>query len=232
MMNVVPFAKERPAKPFQWSYSRLKNYETCPKRYYEVDLHKNFKDTNPKLEYGEEVHKAFADRLSRRKSLPVTLRRYEPEMERIERLKGKLRTELELAFDNQFRASGWFDNATWFRAKVDVLVHEGESARLSDWKTGKVFEDYAQLATQAQAVFANYPEVEEVAAEFVWVGEPVTYTKRGFTRRSLMQEWNGLWPRMQSLVQAHETQVFPPKEGPFCARSCPVETCKFNGRNR
>ncbi len=32
-------------KEWSWSYSKLKNYEVCPKRHYEVDVLKNYDDS-------------------------------------------------------------------------------------------------------------------------------------------------------------------------------------------
>ena len=31
-------------KPFAWSYSRLKNFEVCPKRHFHVDIAKDFRE--------------------------------------------------------------------------------------------------------------------------------------------------------------------------------------------
>ena len=47
---------------FTWSFSSLKEYINCPKKYYEVRVAKNyvFKDTDATI-YGKEVHKALED---------------------------------------------------------------------------------------------------------------------------------------------------------------------------
>ena len=47
---------------FTWSYSSLKEYQNCPKKYYEIRVAKNyvFQDT-PQTIYGKEVHKALED---------------------------------------------------------------------------------------------------------------------------------------------------------------------------
>jgi len=50
-------------KPFAWSYSKLKNFEVCPKRHYNVDVIKSFKEEEGEaLVWGNMVHKALADR--------------------------------------------------------------------------------------------------------------------------------------------------------------------------
>jgi hypothetical protein len=56
-------------KQFAWSYSRLKAFEDCPRRYHETQVKK---DAWPEakseiLEYGDAVHSAMAQPAHRRK---------------------------------------------------------------------------------------------------------------------------------------------------------------------
>ena len=51
-------------KPFAWSYSRLKNFESCPKRHWHLDIQKDIKEEEGEaLLWGNVVHKALADRV-------------------------------------------------------------------------------------------------------------------------------------------------------------------------
>ena len=230
-MNVVPLRK--PGKPFAWSYSKLKDFETCPRQYHEVKVLKNFKEIESEHQsWGKNVHDALANRLSKKVTLPVTMSRYEEECAELESAAagGVLRTELKLAFDKDFRACGYFDQGTWFRGIADVLILRPPIAMAFDWKTGKPLEDMPQLALMAQCVFANHPDVDIVGTEFIWLGDPVSYTRENFHRKDMMRVWNNLWPRLQLLLQAHETGVFPPKESGLCKKHCIVETCRYNGR--
>ena len=44
---------------YTWSYSSLKQYQNCPKQYYEVTVAKNFfQPPSKEMIYGNEVHKA------------------------------------------------------------------------------------------------------------------------------------------------------------------------------
>src|SRR6478609_11334633 len=67
-------------KPFTWSFSRLKNFEVCPKRHYEIDLAKNFKEPGgQQLDWGNIVHDKLAARCGeKREPLPDDLKMYEP----------------------------------------------------------------------------------------------------------------------------------------------------------
>lgn len=235
MTNVVPLHSLQ--RKFATSYSRLKNFETCPRRYHEIDVEKNFKEApSDSLDWGNFVHEAFEKRLAHRKPLPTTVARYEDEMQSIERAAegGQMRVELKLAFDSQFRPTGYFDKGTWFRGKADVLLLHQPNAWAIDWKTGAVKEDFSQLALMAQCVLSNYPDVESVGATFVWLGAGEgganLYTTELYDAARMTREWNNLWPRFQLLEQAHETGNFPPKESGLCKRYCAVTSCKYNGR--
>lgn len=241
MTNVVPMQKPGPKRPWTTSYSKLKNFETCPRRYYEIDISKHFKEADSEhLEWGGFVHTSFEHRLARGTPLPAQLARYEDEAVSLEntarRAGGDLRVEMKLSFDNQFRATGYFDNATWFRGKADALIVAPPMAWAIDWKTGSVKEDHAQLALMAQCVLSNYPEVDTVGTTFVWLGAgedgACLYSPEVFTRSSMLQVWNSLWPRFKLLQQAHETGLFPPKESGLCKRYCAVTSCSFNGNHR
>ena len=47
---------------FTWSYSALKEYENCPRKYYEIRVAQNYTVIpSEKMIYGTEVHKALED---------------------------------------------------------------------------------------------------------------------------------------------------------------------------
>src|SRR5450631_3012648 len=66
-------------KPFAWSFSRMKNFEVCPKRHYEVDLAKSVKEPEgEQLAWGNLVHDGMARRCGLlRVPLPPELVQYE-----------------------------------------------------------------------------------------------------------------------------------------------------------
>ena len=41
MAVTTTFDGKAVVKPFSWSYSRLKNYEACPKKHYHLDIKKD-----------------------------------------------------------------------------------------------------------------------------------------------------------------------------------------------
>jgi hypothetical protein len=227
-------------KPFSFSYSRLKNFETCPKRHYHCDIVKDVKEEEGEaLQWGNAVHKALAERIGKGKALPTGMERYEDWCAKILTPGGKILVEQQLAIDEDFGATSWFDSdarkagkkTPWYRGIGDVVKLVESVALVIDWKTGKVLNDSQQLALMAAVVFAHYPEVMKVRSEFVWLMHDTT-TREDYHRNDMPAMWRHLWPRIEALKHAHDTTTYPAKQGGLCRRFCPVTSCPYNGANQ
>jgi hypothetical protein len=226
-----------PVKSFSWSYTRLKNFEACPKRHYHIDIAKEFKDeSGDALVWGNAVHKALAETLSKNKPLPVGMTHYDKWIQQIVTPGSILLVERDLAIDKDFAPTSWFDSDAkkkgtglpWFRAKCDVIKIVGRAALVIDWKTGKIIEDSQQLALAAACVFAHYPEVQAVRSEFIWLKEDAR-TRADFRRNEMASMWRNIWPRIDALRVAHETTNYPAIPCYLCRNWCAVKTCPHNG---
>ena len=62
---------------YTWSFSSLKEFQNCPKKYYEIRVAKNYVsgDTEATI-YGKEVHKALEDYVRDGKELAENYLRY------------------------------------------------------------------------------------------------------------------------------------------------------------
>jgi len=222
-------------KKFSWSWSKLKNYRTCPKKHYHVDLAKDFKEEDSEaLHWGDQVHKSMASRIAKGTPLPRMMEHYEDWAARIVALRDqgrKVLVENKLAMSEQFKPTSFFDAITWFRGVIDVLVLDEAQhvAATFDWKTGAVKPDYEQLALSAELVFAHYPEIEQVGTIYVWLGSD-DQTPRTYVRGTLMPTWNALWPEIREMEEAHRTTTYPPKPSGICLRHCPVTSCPHYGK--
>lgn len=233
-MTTVTTTRYSP-KPFAWSYSRLKNFESCPKRHYEVDIAKNVKeDESEQLTFGNALHEALAKRIGKNVQLPTPFAKYESWAVRmvtpvgIKGVDTKLLVEQKLAITKDFGPCEFFDKLAWFRGVGDVIKITGPVALVADWKTGKILEDSMQLALMAQCVFAHHPEVERVRSEFIWLKEDAT-TRADFSRQDMVKLWVNLHPRVSALEHAHNTTTYPAKPGSLCRRWCPVRSCPHHG---
>lgn len=217
-------------KPFSWSYSKIKNFETCPKRHYHVDIIKDFKeDEGEALQWGFALHDAFAKYLGKGMPLGPPMKQYQKMLDTVIAMGGERLVEQKLAIDQNFAACGYFAKGAWFRGVADVLVLMDDKALALDWKTGKVVDDSQQLALMAQCVFSHYPKITEVTTAFVWLKD-MAKTPAKFTREDMPAVWNALLPRVKQLEHAHNTTSYPAKPGFLCRRYCPVTSCPHNGR--
>lgn len=243
------------SKPFAWSYSKLKNYETCPKRHYHCDLMRDVSEEESEaLTWGNMLHDALAsaigtddnhERAPRERvkpaPLPPDLARYQPWVARISGARSagaRVLVEQSLAITRDFKACAWFDRSAWFRTKIDVtvLTPDGRAAAAYDWKTGKRVEDSPQLLMSAIAVMLHNPSIEAVRTEFVWLKDmrddaPFDCVDRvAFRRPDIAHEWARLVPRVKNLEQAFQERAYPPRPGFLCRRWCPVTQCEHHGK--
>lgn len=221
-------------KPFTWSYSRMKNFEVCPKRHYEVDIAKTFKDDSAEaLLWGNAVHDALAKRCGPDKTpLPTGMQPFERWAQKV--LMGEERAEIyveqNLAITQDFKSCGFFDAGVWYRAKGDFMKVLGDIALIVDWKTGKILEDSYQLALSAACMFARFEHLKAVRASFVWLKEDAESSEI-FYRDDMVKMWRSLWPRIEALKTAYETDNYPPAPSRMCRSWCPVTSCPNHGKS-
>jgi uncharacterized protein Usg len=232
-------------KPFTWSFSRLKNYNTCPKRYFHYDVAKDVppEEKSEALVYGDEVHAAMAKRVSRGTPLPPAIESFEKHVTKLldgslHNPKVKILTERKYAIRKNLTPCGYFDKDVWYRAVADALRVQDNVALLVDWKTGgkpndvrKVAEIIPQLWLATAAVFAHHPEVQGVGAKFVWLDHDAE-TKLKIMREQMPAFWEHIAPNLQALEQAHKENNFPPKPSGLCREFCGVTSCEFYGIGR
>ena len=222
-------------KPFSFSYSKLKNFETCPLKHLKVDLEKSIAEAkSPQLDEGNKAHKALAGACTGLVPLPEEYAKYQKWVDKArvgmdDMSTGMvLRVEQQLAINIHLQPVDWFARDVWFRGVVDVLKYVGEVALAIDWKTGKPIDDSVQLALFAQLIFAHHHQVEKIRTEFVWLADGYS-TRDDFTRQDMVELWAALKPRVDQLIHAHATGEYPAKPGGLCRRYCPVTTCAHHG---
>jgi hypothetical protein len=218
-------------KPWAWSYSRYKAYDSCPRRHYEVDIAKNFVEASDQLIWGDEVHKALEAATLGREPLPDSMKEYQYLVDEIRSGEGSLYVEQKFALTRNFKPTGFFDDDVWFRGICDVLriSPNGWVALARDYKTGNVKHDSRQLMLMATCIFMHHPTVRRVKTEFIWLKEKCI-TPEVFDRATVFDEWTPLMPLVKQMEHAHKTQHYPPKPCGLCARYCPVLSCQFHGK--
>jgi hypothetical protein len=225
-------------KRFSWSYSRLKNFEACPKKHWHIDIAKDVKEEEGEaLEYGNVVHTIMAQYIEKGIVMPpVHEPKLKPWADHVFTFRGiDVRTkgavvmvEQKLAITESFGPCEFFDREAWFRGIGDVMWKLGPVGYIGDWKTGKVIEDSQQLFLMAQCMFAHHPDLQVIRSSFIWLKEDCESVAT-IKRSDLAAGWANVMPRVQTLRQAHEQMNYPPRPGGLCRRWCPVKQCPHNG---
>jgi len=220
---------------FSWSWSRLKNYRACPKRHYEVDIAKNFKEMDsPALLWGNQFHDMAAKRIA--DGTPMSTAGHDKWPGSLNNMRQNgfdITVELELAMDANFQPCGWRDwNKAWFRAKVDALAVDGDGryAVAFDWKTGKNIDpEYEQLSLTSQVLFVHHPELKEVHTAYYW-SQHSTEIMATYQPTDMVKLWAKLMPEINRMAEAFRTTTYPPKPTGLCIRYCPVTSCQYHGK--
>lgn len=217
-------------KSFSWSYSKLKNFESCPKRHWHIDIAKDIKEEeSDQLLYGNTLHKVLAEAISGKNPLPQPFNHLQTWVDKLQPSAGaRILVEQQLAITSDFGPTEWFGRDAWYRGIADVIKVVGPVALVFDWKTGKILEDGVQLALMAACVFAHHPEVQKIRTEFIWLKEDAT-TRADFSREDMVKVWAGVLPRVKTLEDAHKSTTFPAKPGSLCRKWCPVDVCPHKG---
>lgn len=217
---------------YTWSYSSMSLFQQCPRKYYRLRVLKDIVEPPQQhLLYGSEVHKAAERYVGFGDPLPEKYSQFKPQLDAMIALPGKKFCELELGLTKEFKPCGFRDKDVWFRGIADLLVINGDKARIVDYKTGKSsqYADTKQLELLSLLVFKHFPEVTSVKAGLLFlVAESLV--KAEFTSEQQASTWTKWLPDIERLEVAMETNVWNPKPNFTCRRFCAVVDCEHNGR--
>ena len=217
-----------------WSYSSIKTFDQCPKKYYHLRIAKDTKDgdTTATL-YGKELHKAAEDYIASGVKIPARYSFIEPTLQALRAIPGEAHCEIKLGVakrDGKFVACDFFAKDVWWRGIADLLIVNKETgvAHLVDYKTSKnaKYADTKQLDLLAGAVFTHYPEIKEIKSALVFVvsNELIKKKHEGMMRTAYL---SAMHPELVRLEAAIKTNVWNANSGPLC-KYCPVTTCAHN----
>jgi hypothetical protein len=217
---------------FSWSYSKLKNYETCPKRHYHYDIAKDVRDPETaEILHGNRMHDAYAKYLKAGTPLPAEFQSARSVLDKLRAAPGKKHVEQKWAITSSFQHAPWQSRDAWYRGVADFGNHNVDTHTFTiiDWKSGKVKEDTTQLALLAALTFINFPTVQRVRAALMFMAYGQA-EKAEYVRGDQKEIWTEILPRVKALRVASESKDYPPKPGFLCRKWCGVVSCPHHGR--
>jgi CRISPR/Cas system-associated exonuclease Cas4 (RecB family) len=213
-----------------WSYSSIKTFDQCPKKYYHLKVVKDVEDkAGPEAAYGVEVHKAAEDYIKDGTPIPNKFGFMRPVVEALEKLPGEKYVEIRFGVkqtEDGYKSCDFFDKDVWYRGIADLVIVNGTKARVIDYKTGKnaKYADTKQLDLMAGSIFLRYPEVTKIRAALAYVVSKEFITKN-YARDDLGKCLSVFNWQLDRLGAAYDSGVFNPVSGPLCGW-CPVVFCE------
>lgn len=227
----------QPKKPFAWSFSALKNYETCPKKYFHENIAKDVKEeTTSTGDWGSLAHKAIERRILQGTKFGLGMTHFEPMIAAFIAAPGDTYAERKMAVDRDYRPVEYFDKTVWLRGQGDAFKIQDAHAAILDWKFGKYRDDWQdQGLIMARVTMALMAEIQTVRASFIYFAEmqpgglPLV-VGHTYTRENITGPWTSILPRVARMEAAYGATDYPARQNGLCRKYCPVRACPFNGR--
>ena len=218
------------AKTIAWSWSRLSDFEQCPRKFQGRYITKDFPKPDfdaPHFVKGRAAHKLLEDHFKGEGELHGTVTEngldFSFDFRFLSKISDEIKKhrrvfpELQVTFDVRMNEISWFDKKAWCRVIFDLLIIIGDYAVIIDWKTGKVKEYSDQLKLFAGAVMTKYPNIKKVLTCYVWVDhpkQPPVWAE--YTDKDREHIWQEFGDRSELIQLANESGNWPAKKNIFC----------------
>jgi len=194
-----------------WSFSRKRDYDTCPYKAKLKCIDKLKEPSSPPMERGSMIHKLGENYvLGRIKRMPKELKLFAQEFKDLK--KKLVAVESEWAFDVNWNPTGWFAHDCYVRMKIDVNYGAGAFLTVIDHKTGKVTEEKDQLELYAIGAFHKYRHIDKVQAFFWFLdqGEERFLVVHRSELAALEKKWK------KAIKPMMNDRIFAPRPGNHC----------------
>jgi RecB family exonuclease len=177
--------------------------------------------------YGTAVHKALEDYALDGKTLPKNYERFKPVMDALLEIPGERYAELKMALKKDKTPCTFDDPDYWARGIVDLLIIDGDTAYIVDYKTGSAkYPDPKQLKLMALMTFAHFPDVQTVKGGLLFVVKN-SFLPDEYIRSKQDKYWQDFAGDLQRMEMSYDTGKWLPNPSGLC-RYCPVTTCEFH----
>lgn len=216
-----------------WSFSALKTFQSCPKKYYHLKVVKDVKDPPSEIMlYGIDAHKAAELYIAEDADLPGKYEFMRSQLDTLKNLEGDKYCEYKFGLTRDMQPCDFFAKDVWLRGAIDLLiVNEAKgTARMIDYKFGKSKNaDMSQLQLMSLAVFKIFPNVKKVKAGLLFCAEDKMIPTQ-YSVDDAPNMWMQWLPEVARLEAAYEHDVWNASPSGLCKAWCPVLSCPHNGR--
>lgn len=218
-------------KQLIWSFSSLKTFQQCPKKYYHTKVAKDVieGDTTATL-YGKEMHTVAEEYIRDSTPIPEKFAYVKSSLDRLNAIPGEKHCEVKLGLTKDLQPCEFSAEGVWWHGIADLVILDREKklAYSVDYKTSKNarYADMGQLDLIAAALFAKYPEIERVKSALMFVVSK-EFVKAEHDAKMKSVYVQKVLPDIERLEGAFMSGVWNPKTGPLC-KWCSVKQCEYN----
>jgi len=221
------------SKSPSWSYSSIKLFDQCPKKYYHLRVVKDVSEpATEAMDYGTQFHEAAEFYIRDGTPLPPQFNFAKDVLTNLKNLEGEKYCEFEMALTENLEPCEFRSPDVWWRGIADLIVIYGDEARCLDYKTGKSskYADKGQLELMALAIFKYFPHVKKVKAGLLFVVAKA-FIKDSYSIENESKLWGKWIAEYSRLKLAVKNDIWNPRPSGLCKKHCAVLECAHNGRN-
>ncbi len=214
-----------------WSFSSLKTFQQCPRKYYRTKVLKDVKepDTQATL-YGKSVHTVAEDYIRDGTPIPPEYGYMKPILENLKSIEGEKHCELKMGFTKELEPCSFDAENVWWRGIADlVIINEPKQIAYSlDYKTSKSarYADTKQLDLVAVGIFKHFPNIVRVKSSLAFVVSK-EFVKAEHHVEMVPKYIEKPAQDVARIEAALENGVWNPVQGPLC-KFCAVKDCEYN----
>ena len=217
----------------KWSYSSMKLFEQCPRKYFHLRVLKDIVEPESEaMNYGTRFHEAAELYMRDGTPIPEYFKFAKGALDSLKQIEGEKLCEFEMGVTADLEPCGFKDENVWYRGIADLLIinREKGEARVIDYKTGKSakYADPDQLELMSLCVFKHFPEIKKVKAGLLFTVAN-SFKKAAFDSSQAHVYWRNWMPLVERLERARETGVWNANPSGLCRRHCPVDICPHHG---
>ena len=214
-----------------WSFSSLKTFQQCPRKYYHTKIAKDIKEPDTKATlYGKQMHTIAEEYIRDGKPIPPAFDYLEPTLQMLAAIPGEKLCEVKLGLTRDLRACDFDAPDVWWLGSADVVIINEEKglAHSVDYKTSKSarYADTKQLDLVAAGIFAKFPNIKRIKSALVFVVSK-EFVKANHEKEKELRYIAQVVPDIKRIEIALQTNVWNPVSGPLC-KFCAVKECEYN----
>jgi CRISPR/Cas system-associated exonuclease Cas4 (RecB family) len=214
-----------------WSFSSLKTFQQCPRKYYHAKVAKDIKEQDSKATlYGKQMHLIAEEYIRDGTPIPPAFDYLKPTLDMLAAIPGEKLCEVKLGLTRDLKACDFDAPDVWWHGIADlVILHEEKGLAPSvDYKTSKSarYADTTQLDLVAAGIFAKYPKIKRIKSALVFVVSK-EFVKTDHDKEKESRYIAQVVPDIKRIEIALQNNVWNPVSGPLC-KFCAVTQCEYN----